>query len=452
MKTQVAIVGGGPAGAANAMYLLRQGITPLIIEKESFPRYHIGESMTGECGGVMRDLGLAEEMTKRQYPVKHGVKVFGSHSWWLPVMQRTVEGELKDISTWQVRRSDYDKMLLDTALARGAQYLPGQALTPIVNEKGQVTGVNVRMSDGGVQEIHSELLLDCSGQNTWLANHGNVTGPKYLGNYDRQMAVFSQVVGGIRDTGGPERSDQPDNTLIFYKKKYHWAWWIPIDDEIVSVGVVSPAKYFLDQKESKHDFLVRELRELHPELSRRLPEINLVEEVRAIKNYSYQVKKFTGPGFICIGDSHRFIDPIFSFGLYVAVKEAQIVAPYIARYLNGEGRDSDNPFSEYELYLEKGIDVLEDALDGFWEHPMAFAWLVYNRYREYMVDVFAGRIYENQPSPAVNGFRNLLKRERTYENNDLYSVPIGSRYHPERAPIWVAEPEDFDELERALDV
>jgi flavin-dependent dehydrogenase len=299
-------------------------------------------------------------------------------------------------------------------------------------------------------KIESEVLLDCSGQHTWLANHGGVTGPKYLGNYDRQLAVFSQVVGGIRDEGGPQRENQPDNTLIFYKQKYHWGWWIPLDDQVVSVGVVSPAAYFLEKKESKKDFLVRELRALHPDLSRRLPEIQLIEEVRAIKNYSYQVNGFSGKGFICIGDAHRFIDPIFSFGLNITMKEAQLVAPVIRDYLDGVNREKPNPFADHQAYVEKGIDVLEDALDGFWEHPFAFAFLVHARHRENMIDVFAGRIFEGQPSPAVDGFRSLLKRDRTYEDEELYSIPIGSRYHPERAPIWVADSEDLRKLEKIL--
>jgi flavin-dependent dehydrogenase len=451
MKTQVAIIGGGPAGSTSAMFLAREGIQSAIIEKDTFPRYHVGESMTGECGSVARALGLEQEMLKRQYPIKYGVRVMGSSSWFVPVMQRTPEGELKDQFTWQMRRSDFDKLLLDEAQAHGATLIQGKASKPIIAEDGTVKGLTVDMADGGTLEIESEMLLDCSGQSTWLANQGGVTGPKYIGNYDRQMAVFSQVVGGIRDSGGPSRENHPDNTLIFYKRKYHWGWWIPIDSEAVSVGIVSPAAYFVEQKESKKDFITRELGSLHPDLTRRLPEIKLVEEARAIKNYSYQVKNFTGKGFMCLGDAHRFLDPIFSFGLYVAMKEAQLAAPIVRDYLNGARRDTPKPFADFQLYAEKGIDVLEDALDGFWEHPLAFAWLVHARYREYMVDVFAGRIYENQPSPATTGFRNLLKRDRSYDDQELYSIPIGSRYHPERAPIWVADSEDINELEATLE-
>jgi len=417
------------------MYLLRQGIKPVIVERDTFPRYHIGESMTGEGGAVVRDLGFETQMLEDGHQVKSGVTVFGTGRWFVPVMARAEDGSLENVTTWQVRRSTFDKMLLDGALAHGAELIQGHATRPLMDDDGAVTGVEVRMSDGGVCNIGSELLLDCSGHKTFLAAAG-VTGPKYLGSYDKQIAIFSQITGGIRDEGG-SRETQPGNTLIFYKGKYHWAWWIPIDDDVVSVGIVSPAAYFRSRNESREAFLERELKEIHPELSRRIPEVKLIEEARTYPNYSYQVRDFCGKGYICVGDAHRFIDPIFSFGLFLSMKEAQFVAPAAKAYLEGHNRDAQNPFADYQLHCEKGIDVIEDMIDCFWEHPLSFALLVHLRHRDPMTDIFAGRLYENQPSPLVHDFRRLLKRDRPYDcANTDYSVPIGSRYHPERAPLW----------------
>ena len=124
------------------------------------------------------------------------------------------------------------------------------------------------------------------------------------------------------------------------------------------------------------------------------------------------------------------------------MREAQFAAPLIRAYLAGENRDQSNPFAAHQLFCEQGTDVLEDMLDCFWEQPLAFAVSVHQRYTEYMTDILAGRIYshERQPSVAINDFRRLLgrtgERERSYLSDELYSIPIGSRYHPERAPIW----------------
>jgi 1H-pyrrole-2-carbonyl-[peptidyl-carrier protein] brominase len=442
MKTDVAIVGGGPAGTAAAMFLIREGIKPVIVEAEKFPRYHIGESLTGGGGQVLRELGLEGEMYKRRYPCKQGVKVYGhskAGSWFVPVTGRDAHWKLFPWDTWQVRRSDFDKMMLDEAVSRGATLIPGKALKPI-RKNGSVSGVTIRPSDSDKAiDIESDLLMDCSGQATWLANLGNVTGPKYVGSYDKQIAIFSQVANTIRDNG-TTRDQHKDNTLIFYASKFHWAWFIPLDDQVVSVGVVIPSAYFLDKKETPQEFLVREIHELHPELKRRVPEIKLVEQVHVIPNYSFQVKRFCGKGFICLGDAHRFVDPIFSFGATMAMWEGQLAAPKAKAYLNGAGRDQKNPFADHQLYCEKGIDVLEDLIDCFWERPLQFALLVYNRYTDYITDMFATRIYDHQPSPALDAFRKLLNREgvreKSYETEDLYSVPIGSRFHPERAAIW----------------
>lgn len=134
MKRYVVIDGGGPARAASAMFLIREGIQLLILEMESFPRYHIGESLTGVGGKLLRDLGLTDEMYRRKHPCKQGVKVYGqsaSGTWFVLVTGRDENWNLFDWDTWQVHRSDFDMMMLDEAVTRGASLMPGIAIAPI---------------------------------------------------------------------------------------------------------------------------------------------------------------------------------------------------------------------------------------------------------------------------------------------------------------------------------
>lgn len=438
-KTDVLIIGGGPGGAAAAMFLVREGIKPIVLEQETFPRFHIGESMTGEAGQLLRRLGLEEKMLSAKYPVKHGVKVYGSdgvNAWFIPVSARTPDWELIPGTTWQVRRSHFDGMMLQESEERGANVIRGKAVKPLLGEDGGVRGVTMCRPDGSYEDIEAEVTLDCSGLATFLGNQ-RVTGPKYVGNYDKQIAFFSHATGAIRDSGSAGET-AIGNTLIFYKKKFHWAWFIPIDDEVVSLGVVVPTATFQESRQTPDEFFRSALPGINPDLARRIPDIQLVEKVHVIPNYSYQVRRFCGKGYICIGDAHRFIDPIFSFGISATLREAEFAVPDVLAYLKGKGRDKANPFAEHMLFCEKGTDNLEDMVDLFWEQPFAFATFVHHRYREELIDVFAGRVYESehQPSPAMLKFRKMLKRTRDYEHEDDYSIPIGSRFHPERAALW----------------
>lgn len=441
METDALIIGGGPGGSAAAMFLLREGITPIILEQEEFPRFHIGESLTGEAAQVLRRLGLEEKMNAMSNPVKHGVRVWGTNatnSWYVKVSSRDQDWNLSNSTTWQVRRSAFDKMMLDEAQERGAKVMRGRATKALQNVDGSLRGVAVRWADGREEEIETKVVLDCSGQATFLANQ-KVTGPKYMGSYDKQVAFFSHARGALRDTG-TEGELAPDNTHIFYYKKFHWGWMIPIDSEIMSVGMVTPRAKFTEKKQTPEEYYRSELHSINPEIARRLPELDLTEKVHVIPNYSYQVRGFCGKGFICIGDSHRFIDPIFSFGLTVTMREAEFAAPLVKQYLEGKLDDKENPFAEHQVMCEQGIDNLEDMIDLFWEQPFAFSTFVHFRYTDQMTDAFAGRIYqhERQPSPSILSFRKLLKRTREYDADD-YSIPIGSRYHSERAPLWAPD-------------
>ncbi len=118
------------------------------------------------------------------------------------------------------------------------------------------------------------------------------------------------------------------------------------------------------------------------------------------------------------------------------MKEAEAAANAVKDYLNGKGRDDERPFAAYEIEREQGIDIVEDMMDAFWEYPLPFAKVVHD-YQDEMTDIFAGRLWDHQPSAALKKLRRMTNRERVYDGN--LQLPVGSRYHPERAHIWVEE-------------
>ncbi len=405
----VVIVGGGPAGSFTALFLLKHGIRPLIIERDSFPRFHIGESLTGEVGGILRELGLEAELQARQFPVKHGVTVYGTNganTFWVPVMRRQHDGDLTSTTTWQVRRDEFDQFLLDTAIARGATLLKGDADT-VLRDDNAVCGVLVKTPDGP-RKVSCRILVDASGQKTFLANQ-KITGPKERGSYEKQVGIFSRVTGATRDRG-----DAAGNTLIFYQEKHHWAWFIPLSDSETSIGVIVPGEHFSQSGKSTEDFLKWKLRNLNPALTDRLQNITFTEPVRTASNYSYHVKNFTGPGFVCVGDAHRFTDPIFSFGVFFSATEAKMAASAIHEVLANSTERSADPFADYESTCDFGQQVIQDVIDFFWEYPLAFQMMAHRSHKGEITDCFAGRVYPaHQPSEAVLTMRRMLQRVRT---------------------------------------
>ncbi|MGH8095343.1 MAG: NAD(P)/FAD-dependent oxidoreductase [Chthoniobacterales bacterium] len=413
-KRQVIIIGGGPGGAATALYLIQAGIKPLIVERQSFPRFHIGESLSGECGNSIRKLDLDAELVAQNYPIKYGVNVFNPNGvpFWVEVKKRCPQtSELVPNWTWSVTRSSFDKILLDAARDRGAEYMACEAVAAL-QEKGRVIGLQIRTDGGALENLYCDVLVDCSGLATFLANRG-LTGPKIKGGYANQIGVFSQIEDMVLDAG-TEPSKSLGNTLIFYKERDHWAWTIPLSPKLVSVGVVAPAAYFKKQGLEKTEYLRREIMNLNPDLTRRITSTSFVEEVRSVTSYSYSTTNYTGHGFICVGDSHEFTDPIFSFGVFLAMQEGEFAAQAIAKHLGEEGGSNGNPFKQYEALTTEGQDAIRDVIDTFWEYPLVFTRMASGPARDDINDLFAGRVYGDfmRKNASRAAMRRLLAKRR----------------------------------------
>ena len=415
IRTDVAIVGAGPGGTAAAIYASRHNLKSVIIEKETFPRYHIGESLTGEAGKMLRGLGLGEYMVNHRHPWKHGVNVYGptgDQTFRIPVMERIDSDTVRPAKTWQVRREDLDLRMLQQARDAGSEYIAGRA-SDVIIEKGGVRGVRVQTPDDEVVDVSCDVVIDASGPSTFL-NRVGVTGKKLHGKYNSQIAVFSQVEGALRDD-----ENETDNTRIFYEKLNHWAWFIPLNDKTVSVGVVVPSNYYRQQGISMEEFFHKEVRAINPELARRIADARCTEQVRACSNYSYEVERYVGNGFLCVGDAHRFVDPIFSFGVHLAIHEADLAIQAIVDHLGQEKRMTDSSFLEYSRICDIGMNSVQDLIDAFWNNPLAFTFAAHHKHKDDIIDLFAGRIYAEKPSKGLLALRkiNEVHRQQSIDPN-----------------------------------
>src|SRR6266849_1834495 len=158
----VIIIGGGPAGAFTALYLLRRGIRPAIIEWVIFPRYHVGESLPGATSVALRELGLGDALEAKRYPVKHGVTFYGTtgkNAFWVPIKRRNNENIQVPNQTWNVMRSTFDKILFNAAVERGAEWIRATAIAPI-REDDRVIGLSIQRPDRPIENLFSEVLID----------------------------------------------------------------------------------------------------------------------------------------------------------------------------------------------------------------------------------------------------------------------------------------------------
>jgi flavin-dependent dehydrogenase len=402
----VVIVGGGPGGSVTSLLLTEIGVPSIIVEAGTFPRFHIGEALTGSAGKLLRRLGLGEAMNAQGHAVKTGATVLGRNgrtAFSVPAVDIDPDGVRRPTTTWQVRRSDFDQLLLDAAVERGAQLVRANACAAVRDPAGRVLGVEVER-DGQRSVLDSEVLVDASGMACFLHRLG-VAGGKERGGYDAQVALFAHLEGTDRNPEGLLGDEMVDNTVLIYTERHHWAWFIPIDDRTVSIGIVVPAKTFRARGESPDDFFRRELRELNPGLWARTERATITRDVEIIANYSYRIRSFAGDGWLCVGDSHRFIDPFFAFGVHLAMFEARLAVEAIPRYLAGEGAHA---LLEYEQRADAAQDVVQDLVDAFWNEPLAFGYLIDRKHRDDLIDILAGRIYDlGEPSPGLVALRRI---------------------------------------------
>ena len=395
MTEPVLIIGAGPAGSASAMHLLKAGLQPVIVEAVRFPRYHIGESLTTECVDALNRLGLADRLAALSAPKKQGVRIFSKH----PENSFFIGAG----DAWQVERDRFDSMLLETAVTRGSEHIHGRVQKLERTEQGDWR-MEIRLADGGTEQRRARFVIDASGQERFSIKKG-LLGPAREGGYARQIALFAQY---------EDINKQPNDaydTLIHHREIHEWVWMIPLSETVYSVGLVLPVKDFKACKLPMEAFLDKHLLSFTPPLVERMRGARRINRVRAISSYSYRIDEYAKNGLFCVGDSHGFIDPIFSFGVEFAVLEAEYLGRTLQQCSRRDPADWPQLAQEYMQVTTAAQAVVEDMLAYFWAHPWGFAAMAHVRHKQEFLEIFAGRVYEIEPGEGLRQMRANMQTD-----------------------------------------
>ncbi|OXM68375.1 tryptophan halogenase family protein [Amycolatopsis vastitatis] len=361
----VVVAGGGPSGSTVATLVAMQGHRVLLLEKEVFPRYQIGESLLpSTVHGVCKMLGVSEELAAANFPVKRG----GTFRWGARPEPWTFSFSVSPRITgpkafaYQVERAKFDHILLKNARSKGVDVREGCTVTEVLEDSERITGVRYTDADGNEREVSATFVIDASGNKSRL--YSKVGGSREYSEFFRSLALFGYFEGG-------KRLPEPySGNILSVAFDSGWFWYIPLSDTLTSVGAVvrrEDADKIQGDRESALNALIAEC----PLISEYLSGATRVTsgnygELRVRKDYSYQQPSYWRPGMILIGDAACFVDPVFSSGVHLATYSAMLAARSINSVLDGD-MDEKTALTEFEARYRREYSVYYEFLVAFYE-------------------------------------------------------------------------------------
>jgi flavin-dependent dehydrogenase len=387
-RCDVLVIGGGPAGSTIAALLAAQGREVVLLEKASHPRFHIGESLL-PCNGELFDrLGVREQVDAIGLP-KFGIEFVSPEHTHRSYLEFADAWDKTRPSAWQVRRSELDELLFRNAAARGAQALEGCRVRDVALDAEGAT-VQAESTDGTRRRWRARFVVDASGRDTFLANK---LGSKQKNPRHNSSALFGHYIGARRLPG------QREGNISIMWFRHGWFWFIPLADGTTSVGAVC-WPYYLKSRDKPLPQFFDDTIALCPELADRLKDAVRVDDaVHATGNYAYNGTHASGERYLLLGDAYAFIDPMFSSGVFLAMRSAFDGAEAVATILDRPAQAA-RARRRFEATTKKG--------------PREYSWFIYRvtnptirqlfmhpanplRTKEALLSLLAGDLYGRSP-------------------------------------------------------
>ena len=403
LDAQVIIIGGGPAGSTLGAYLARAGVRHLILDQAVHPRAHVGESLVCSTTRIFQDIDFLPVMEREKFVRKHGAvwTHWGEQHEHVIRFREIPELGLTQDYTYHVDRSRFDQLLLQHAAAQGSRVLENTRVEKVeFDAAGTAVGVRVKQN-GQERRLRCQLVVDASGRNTVIGSQLRLKRHDALFN---QFAVHNWFEGV--DRGPDETADYIHIHILSLPQA--WVWFIPINPTVTSVGIVTKGSDFAKNQESAESFFARHIA-AHPLLVRRMANARPLHEFTREGNYSYVMDRFAGDGWLLVGDAARFVDPVFSSGVSVAMESAKRAAAAITRAL-GRNDVSAAALADYEQTLRSGMDIWREFILLYYQLPPLFFDLIARPdARGQLTRLLQGDVYDRSSVPILGQIRDTIK-------------------------------------------
>lgn len=399
----VIVAGGGPAGSTAAAVLAQGGCRVLLLERDGKARFKIGESLMPATYSTFERIGMLDALRQSHFPEKHSVQFFAKSGRASAPFYFRDERDDDSARTWQVLRSEFDEMLFRNAEERGAECHRGASVREILADGNRARGVRVELADGESREIAARVVVDATGQSVLAAK---AFGLVKLGYDLTHASIFTHFEGAIRDEGIDEGA-----TLILHTRDADsWFWFIPLPRDVASVGVVGGVDYLIKDRGTTPDATFYEEVEKCPEIARRIAGAKRVRPVSVIRDFSYRFDRMAGDGWVIVGDAFSFIDPVYSSGVFLALKTGEMAADAILGGLEHDDLSSEQ-LGRFRPRLMHGVEAVRRLVQAFYCKEFSFGSFLkrYPHHQRAVTQILIGDVFERDFDGLFSSMKEMLQ-------------------------------------------